>query len=70
MVHARTVGVEYSRNFDLKAVLAMIVEVKGFGTALPLIIARPRTDRIDISPVVFGLRVHGRVAVDLASRGL
>ena len=38
------------------------------GEALRLVVDRPGTDRVDVAPVALGLRVHERVAVDLAGR--
>ena len=65
-VHARAVGVEDARDLDLELVLAMIVEEQRLGAALALVVAGARTDRIDVAPVVLGLRVHRGIAVDLA----
>ena len=69
-VHARAVGIEDARDLDLELVLAVIVEEQRLGAALALVIAGARADRVDVPPVVFRLRMHGRVAVDLAGRGL
>jgi len=51
-------------------VLAVIVEEQRLGGALALVIAGARANRIDIAAIIFGLRVHGRIAIDLGSRGL
>jgi hypothetical protein len=46
--------------------LAVVVEKEGFGAALAFIVAGSRADRIDVAPIVFGLRMDGRIAVDFA----
>jgi hypothetical protein len=45
--------------------LSAIVEEQGLGAPFSFIVARSLANRIDVSPIVFGLRVDGRVAVDL-----
>src|SRR5690606_39184791 len=69
-VHAWPVGVEDPRDLDLEPVLAPVVEEQRLGAALALIVARARTDRIDVAPVVLTLGVDGGIAVDLAGRSL
>ena len=69
-MHPRTVGVENPGNLDLDAVLTMIVKEQGLGAPLAFVIARARADRIDISPIILGLRMHRRIAVDFTGRGL
>ena len=50
--------------------LAPIVEEQGLGAALALVIAGARADGIDVAPIVLWLGMDGRVALDLAGRGL
>ena len=50
--------------------LAAIVEEQGFGAAFTLVVTGARADRVDVAPVVFPLRVHFRVAINLAGGGL
>ena len=69
-MHARPVGVEDARHLDVELVLAVIVEEQGLGAALAFIIAGPGPDRVDIPPIVLGLGMDGRVAVDLRGGGL
>ena len=69
-VHARAIGVEDPRDLGVEPVLAAIVEEQRLGAALTLVIAAARADRIDVAPVCLGLGMDGRVAVDLAGRGL
>jgi hypothetical protein len=64
-VHARTVGIEDAGDLDLKVVLAVIVEEQRLGGALAFVVAGTQTARIDVAPVFLGLRMDGRVAVDL-----
>lgn len=69
-VHARAVGVEDARDLDFQLVLAVVVEEQGFGAALAFIVAGADADRVDVAPVVLGLRVNRRVAVNLAGGSL
>ena len=69
-VHARTIGVEDARHLDRHAGLAVIVEEQRLGGALALVVAGARADRVDVAPIFLGLRMRGRVAIDLAGRGL
>src|SRR5262245_48010681 len=69
-MHAWTVSIEDACDLDLELMLAVIVEEQRLGATLSLIVAGTRTDRIDIAPVGFGLRMHRRVAVYLARRRL
>jgi hypothetical protein len=56
-LHARPVRVEDSGNARVDPVLAPVVREHRLGAALPFVVARARPDRIDVSPVVFGLRM-------------
>jgi hypothetical protein len=48
----------------------MIIEKEGLGATFTLVIARPDTDCIDVSPVTFCLRMHGRIPVNFTGGGL
>ena len=50
--------------------LAAIVEEQGLGAAIALVIARARPEGIDLAPIVLGLGVDGRLAIDLAGGDL
>ncbi len=50
--------------------LAVIVEEQGLGAALALVVAAADADRVDLAPVALRLRMHFRIAVDFAGRGL
>ena len=54
------------RHLDAYAVLAVIIETQGLGAALALVVAGAPAVRVDVGPIILGLRVDGRVAVDLA----
>jgi hypothetical protein len=69
-VHARPIGVEDAGDPDLEAMLAEIVEEQGLGAALAFVVAGARPDRVDIAAIALGLRMQGRVAIDLGGRGL
>src|SRR6516225_3088073 len=69
-MHARAVGVKDARDLDLKLVLAPVVEEQCLGAALAFIVARARTYRVDVPPVILALRMNAGVAVDLRGRCL
>ena len=69
-MHARAVGVEDACDFDLELMLAVIVEEQRFSAALAFVVAGARADRIDVAPIVFGLGMDCRIAIDLARRCL
>ena len=68
--HARAIGIEDARHFDAKIMLAVVVEEKCFGAALAFVIARPRTNWINVSIVALDLGMTVWVAVNLAGRCL
>ena len=51
-------------------VLAVIVEEQRLGAALAFVVAGARADRVDVAPIVLGLRVDGGIAVNLGGRRL
>ena len=57
-------------NLDTHAVLPVIIHKQSFRATFALIVAGTETDRIDIAPIGFHLRMYGRVAIDLACRCL
>ena len=69
-MHARTIGVEDARHLDAQLVLAPIIEEQGLGAALAFVVAGPGADRIDVAPILLGLRVDVGIAIDLRGRGL
>src|SRR5947209_574899 len=64
--HPGAVRVENTNDPRIDMVRAMVRHDDGFGKALGLVIAAANPDRVDVAPVVFALRMDGRVAVDLA----
>ena len=62
------VGVEDAHDLGVDAVLAVVRHRDRFGVALRLVVHRARPDAVDVAEVALGLRVHERVAVDLAGR--
>jgi hypothetical protein len=58
------------RAMRVSTVLGPVVREHRLGAALPFVVARARPDRIDVSPVVFGLRMLDGVPVNLAGRSL
>ena len=69
-VHTRPIRVEDARHLDVEIVLAMIIKEERSSTAFALVLTGPRTDRVDITPIAFFLRVHCRVAINFRGRGL
>ena len=48
----------------------MIVEKKGFGATLALVVTGSRANRVHIAPILFRLRMLVWIAVNLRRRGL
>jgi hypothetical protein len=69
-MHARPVGIEDARDLDRELVLSPVVEEQCLGATLTLVVARARTNRIDVPPVILLLRMDQRVTVNLRCRGL
>ena len=67
--HPRAVRVEDPHDRRVDALLAVVGHRQRLGVALGLVVDAARADRVDVAPVVLGLRVDLRVAVDLARRG-
>ena len=61
----RTVGVEDADDAHVQLVDAVEVHGQGFGVALALVVASPRTVRIYVAEVVLGLGVNLGVAIHL-----
>ena len=66
--HPRAVRVEDPDDRRVDALLAVVGHRQRLGVALGLVVDAARADRVDVAPVGLGLRVHLRVAVDLARR--
>ena len=64
--HAGSVGVEDSHDRGVDALLPVVGHRQGLCVALCLVIDAARANWIDVAPIALGLRVHVRVAVDLA----
>ena len=65
-MHARAVGIENPCDLDVELVLPVIVEKERLCAALALVVTRPDADRVDVAPVTFRLRMHGRITIHLA----
>jgi hypothetical protein len=66
--HPRSVCVEDPHDRCVDAELGSVRRGEGLGEALGLVVARTGSDRIDIAPIGFRLRVDKRVAVRLGCR--
>src|SRR5215831_10862781 len=69
-MHAWTVGVEDARDLYAELVLAVVIEKQGLRAPFSFIVTGARPDRVRIAPILFRLRVHGGISIDLAGRGL
>ena len=66
--HPRAVGVEDAHDAHVDAVVAVIRHRHRLGVPLGLVVHAAWADRVDVAPVLLGLRMHQRVAVDLRRR--
>ena len=66
--HPRAVGVEDPHDRRVDALLPVVGHRQRLGVPLRLVVDAARPDRVDVPPVALRLRVHLRVAVDLARR--
>ena len=64
--HPRPVGVEDPHDRGVDALLAVIGHRQRLGVALGLVVDAARADRVHVAPVGLRLRMHLRIAVDLA----
>src|ERR1700722_10274724 len=69
-MHSRAVSIKEPRNFDVDAMLTMVVEEQRFRATLPLVIASAWSNGIDVAPIVFSLRVNFGITIYFAGRGL
>ncbi len=61
--------VEEPRDAHVESVYAVIGHRESFGKPFGLVVDAANPDRIHVTPVRLGLRMHLRVAVDLGRRG-
>src|SRR6266542_4355568 len=66
--HPGPVGVENPHDRGVHPLLAVVRHRQRLCVALRLVVDPARADRVDVAPVALRLRVHQRVAVDLARR--
>ncbi len=69
-VHAGAIGVEDAGHTNVQPMLTVVVKKQGFSAALAFVVAAANANGVDIAPVVFGLGVHGWIAIHLAGAGL
>src|ERR687897_2118561 len=63
--HSRTVGIEDAHDPGIDPMVAMVGHCQGLGITFGLIVDAPWARGAYVAPVVFALRVHEWVAVDL-----
>ena len=63
--HSWSVGIENPHNAGFKAVVGMVGHRHRLLKALGFVVHAAGTNRVHIAPVVFGLRMHQGVAVNL-----
>src|SRR5262245_59793933 len=63
--HTRTIGIEDADNARFYSMKSMISHGDGFLETLGFIVHASRTHGIYVAPVLFILRMHQRVAIDL-----
>ena len=68
VTHARAKRIEDARNPDLHTAGVHVCHRERLGDPLRLVVDAARSDGIDVAPVRLRLRVHERIAVDLAGR--
>src|SRR6266516_1931010 len=61
-------GIEDAHDLDVETVRAVVRHRHRLGEPLRLVVHAARTDRVDVPPVPLVLRMHLRIAVDLARR--
>jgi len=66
-VHSGTERVEDTGNSDIDIILPHVTVGEGFGDSFTFIVTSSGTDTVDVTPVVFSLRVLLWVTVDLGS---
>src|SRR3954469_13420807 len=66
--HTRSVGVEDPRDCGVHAVRGAVRDSKRLGETLGLVVDTTRANRVDITPVAFGLRVHLGVSINFGRR--
>jgi hypothetical protein len=69
-MHSRPIGIEDSCDLDAETMLAVIVEEQRLRATLALVIAGSGPYRINISPVVLGLRMYRGISVNFTGGGL
>ena len=67
--HPRAVGVKDADDLRIHAVIAVIGHRHGLGETLRFVVNAARSDRVDVAPVIFLLRMDERVAVAFRGRG-
>ena len=69
-MHPRAIRVEDPHDPHVHPVGSVVVHEERLGSPLPLVVAGAWTDRVHRAAITLRLRMHLRIAVDLARRGL
>ena len=67
-MHPRPIGVEYPGDPDLNTGLLVVSVGQGLRHTLALVIAGPRTNRINIAPVGLWLWMNLRISINLEQK--
>src|SRR5690606_304556 len=67
--HTRAVGVEDAHDARVDALVLTVCGGQGLPETLALVVDTPRSNGIDVAPVLLWLRMDLGVAVDLGGRG-
>ena len=69
-MHIRSISIEDTGHFYRQTMLSLIIKKQSLVAPLAFVITRANTNRINPTPVCFGLRVLFRIAINFTGRRL
>src|ERR1044071_5775014 len=69
-MHVGSVSIKNASHLDRQPMLPAIIEEQRLRASLAFIITGSQSDRIDVAPITFRLRVDCRISIDLGGRCL
>jgi hypothetical protein len=69
-IHSWAVRIKYTHYLYLKRMLPPVIEKERLGAAFAFVVAASYANRVNFSPVPFGLRMNLRITVNLGCRCL